>query len=375
MNYSHKNTGQVIPIALITTLFVIVVNVAPCPAVGLTSSAKTNNSANVTDSANAVSHTNTTNPVDMISPVTPSGYNSISPSTNLTNVPRRVIKDKVKLISVYNLDGKLITGAVISEDRNKIVVAQVEGSKIVVNTYPTKQLALRTLSVANKLEYLYDIDLAKYFVSRTGDFVDDVDDFIQAIRYYEKAKYLLSNDTTANSNGGSIDKNSNQNNKKMIDAIDAAIAKIKADRKVWISEVKSRAALKKLEFEATFEEKFKKLQEENKQEQDKINKISDDFKSFKGEFYNFSDSINWQLDRIGRAVAANESFIRDSWRRPPAFVPVEPRYYYNPPYLFNGSVGNRQNYNNGTARPPATNRSGSNSNPRQQPPKRTTRSR
>jgi DNA repair ATPase RecN len=91
-------------------------------------------------------------------------------------------------------------------------------------------------------EWQYYSRLAEYFAAKTWDFVDDPDDFIEAIRCYEKAKQSLQADS-----------------EKVAD-IDKAIKKIQDDREVWTREVESRAKLKKLEYEAEAENRLKKLE-------------------------------------------------------------------------------------------------------------------
>lgn len=97
-------------------------------------------------------------------------------------------------------------------------------------------------------EYRYYLDLADYFAGRTWDFRDDPDDFIQAIRCCEKAKSALG--TTA----------AGQDSER-IEQINERIKKLEADRQVWEIQVKSRAELKKLKFEAEAVNKLKELEE------------------------------------------------------------------------------------------------------------------
>jgi len=96
-------------------------------------------------------------------------------------------------------------------------------------------------------DWQYYVKLAEYFSAKTWDFVDDPDDFIEAIRCYEKAKQSLSLQA-----GGA-------DSEKIAD-IDKAIKKVQDDREVWTREVESRAKLKKLEYDAEAENRLKKLE-------------------------------------------------------------------------------------------------------------------
>jgi septal ring factor EnvC (AmiA/AmiB activator) len=101
------------------------------------------------------------------------------------------------------------------------------------------------------------MDLAEYFSGRTWDFKDDPDDFIQAIRCYEKAKQLAVGASSALS---SLPKGDTQDNERTAQ-IDEKIKQLQADREVWTREVESRAKLKKLELESEFENRLKELQD------------------------------------------------------------------------------------------------------------------
>ncbi len=95
------------------------------------------------------------------------------------------------MANFYLRDGKLVFGKLVSEEKNKITVERLDESRIVVSTYSKREIDSRTLQVRSIAEAAYYIELAEYFSGRTWDFRDDPDDFIQAIRCYEKAKRFL----------------------------------------------------------------------------------------------------------------------------------------------------------------------------------------
>ena len=180
--------------------------------------------------------------------------------------PRTAI---VRMADFHLKDGKLLFGKLVDEDRNKITVEQLEGSKIIVSTYSKRDIDPRTLQIKTIPEYKYYIDLAEYFSGRTWDFTDDPDDFIQAIRCYEKAKLLSVGAETQGSD--------------RIGQIDEKIKQLQADREVWTKETQSRAELKKLEFQAEFEKRFKELE-------DKVNAST--------------QKVNESVERLDKAVTA-----------------------------------------------------------------------
>ncbi|MCK4291650.1 MAG: hypothetical protein KAY65_00520 [Planctomycetes bacterium] len=147
----------------------------------------------------------------------------------------------------YLRDGKLVFGKLISEDKNKVTIEQIDGSIIIVATYSKRDIDPRTLQTKNISASKYYQDLAEYFAGRTWDFKDDPDDFIQAIRCYERAKLLITG--------------TSQLDAERIRQIDKTIAQLQADRDVWTTQVQSRAKLKQLEFQAEFQTRFKELED------------------------------------------------------------------------------------------------------------------
>jgi len=224
----------------------------------------------------------------------------------------------VKMADFYLRDGKLAVGKLISEDKNKVVIEQLNDSEIVVTTYSNKEVDMRTVHTKAIPEYQYYIDLAEYFAGRTWDFRDDPDDFIQAVRCCEKAKQLLSE---AQKNGGKIKQ------------IDDEIKRLRADRDVWTKEVEPRAKLKNLEFEATVETRLKEL--ENKvdaaaQHLDKsVADMNDNCRSINESISTLNKDIARQLDSLAERTEINkrridylEYYVRH-WR------PWPPHYPYH----------------------------------------------
>jgi len=167
-----------------------------------------------------------------------------SPQNAETLKPRAT---SVRMADFYTRDGRLVFGKLVQEDKNKVIIEQLEGSVIVVTTYSRREIDQRTLQTRAVPEYKYYIDLAEYFSGRTWDFRDDPDDFIQAIRCYQMAKQLAVGAEAADS--------------ERITQIDERIKHLQTDRETWTKEVQSRAELKKLEFQAEFEKRFKELED------------------------------------------------------------------------------------------------------------------
>lgn len=223
----------------------------------------------------------------------------------------------VKTVDFHLRTGELIFGKVVTEDRNKITIERLEESKIVVNTYSRREIDPRTIDTKTVPEYRYYLNLADYFSGRTWDFRDDPDDFIQAIRCCEKAKAALGESAS-----------SGQDNDR-IEQIDERIKKLNADRQVWESQVKSRAELKKLEFEAEAENRLKQVEakvntstkqvSESVERLDKaVTDIQENHRKLEGGLF----GIQQQLNVLAERTAVNARLL-DPWR-----WSWQPQYFY-----------------------------------------------
>lgn len=239
--------------------------------------------------------------------------------------PSRPKPNFVKEADFYLRNGKLISGKLVSEDKNKVTIEQLTASRIIVTTYSRRDIEPRTLQIKNVPAYKYHMDLAEYFSSKTWDFRDDPEDFIQAIRCYEKAKQVIVGTSQVNS--------------ARIEQINEAIKKLQADRQVWAREVESRAKLKKLEFEAEFQTRLNELEDKINTSSQKVDEsaerldniireIQDNRQRLEQSFSMMEQDIRRQLNILASQVEANRRVID------PFYGYLGPRYpyrYYNRP--------------------------------------------
>lgn len=220
----------------------------------------------------------------------------------------------VRMADFYLRNGKLISGKLLSEDKSKITVERLDASTIVVSTYSKREIDSRTLRTKKVLEYKYYLELAEYFSGRTWDFMDDADDFIQAIRCYEKAKQ-------------SLVETQGQDSEK-IEQINQSLEQLQADRQVWITEVKSRAQLKKLEFEAVFESRIKELEDKVNANIQQVNEsmerlssiaadIEDDYQELREDISQIDENLTRQLKILEDRIEDNRRLINRRYRRHP----------------------------------------------------------
>jgi hypothetical protein len=162
----------------------------------------------------------------------------------------------ITMVDFYMRDGNTVSGKLLSDDKNQLVVEEPQESTVIVRTYSKRDVDTRTVATRTMPESQYYSRLGEYFAAKTWDFKDDPDEFIQAIRCYEKAKQSLEQ------SGAEPEK---------IAEIDKAIQKIQHDKEVWTEQVGSRAKLKKLEYDAEAENRLKQLEKQVTESNVKLN--------------------------------------------------------------------------------------------------------
>jgi len=223
----------------------------------------------------------------------------------------------VRMTDFYLRDGKLVFGKLVLEDKNKITIEQLEGSTIVVSTYSKRDIDPRTLQTRAVPEYKYYMDLAEYFSGRTWDFKDDPDDFIQAIRCYEKAKQSASGSEAADN--------------ERIEQINEKIKQLQADREVWTREVQSRADLKKLEFQAEFEKRFKELEDKVNAGSQKVTESAGRFDKLITEMQDNHKKLEQSISVMGQEMSRQFNVLAD---RVEAGRRLTTPFYYVQPYRY-----------------------------------------
>ena len=248
---------------------------------------------------------------------------------NTSEAPRKSTRSRprmnsIKMVDFYLRDGKLIFGKLVSENKNKITIEQLDGSRIVVSTYSKREIDARTLQTKSVSESKYYLDLAEYFSGRTWDFRDDPDDFIQAIRCCEKAKQLV-----VETGRSDVEK---------IEEINRKIEQLQADRQVWIREVESRAKLKKLEFEAMSETRIKELEDKVNASSQRVDKsvarfdkmiaeMRDNYQKMASSISEINKAMSRQWETLEYRIETNRRLL-DRWR---GWYPIQPypyRWYY-----------------------------------------------
>ena len=247
--------------------------------------------------------------------------------TSETMLPSRTTSmsraSAVKMADFYLRDGKLIFGRLVTEDKNKITIEQLDGSTIVVATYSKRDIDPRTFQTKNTSTSRYYEGVAEYFAGRVWDFADDPDDFIQAIRCYEKAKLLATGTSEMNT--------------ERIREIDGKIAELKADRERWTIQIESRAKLMELEFQAQYQQRFKELEGKidasTKKIDDSIKKLNEILAEIQVSQQDMEQNIplleqdlRRRLDILGEVVDNNRRMLD------PYNMRTRRRSYYGPGY-------------------------------------------
>jgi len=229
--------------------------------------------------------------------------------------PARSMPSFVRTVDFYLKDGQLIFGKVIADDRNKIIVEKLDGSTIVAVTYSRKQIEPRSISLKNVPASKFYLDQAEYFAGQTWDFKDDPDDFILAVRCYERAK-LTVND-------------SSERGVERLREIDEKIKSLQEDRKVWAREIEGRAKLKELEFQAEYQNRFKELQDQlaaaGQKIDDSMKKLEDALtqsdtnqQKFTQDLAAMDQEVRRQLSIMAEQIQVTRRMV-DPFYRPPVY--------------------------------------------------------
>jgi len=243
---------------------------------------------------------------------------NIEKEQTVFETPRKTTRprmDFVKMVDFYLRDSeKLVFGKLVLEDKSKITVERLDESRIIVSTYSKREIDARTLRTKNIPEAKYYLELADYFSGKTWDFRDDPDDFIQAIRCWEKAKQ-------------SIAETQGQDSERIAE-INKKIKRLQADRKVWVREVQSRAKLKKLEFEATIETRIKELEDKvaasSQQVDETMTDMKDNRQKLERGISEMDRVLSERLEMLEDVVETNSRIIDRIART----LNYYPQYYY-----------------------------------------------
>ncbi len=223
----------------------------------------------------------------------------------------------IKMVDFHLREGELVFGKLISDDKNKLTVERTDESRIVVSTYSKRDIDAMTIQTKNILEHKYYTDLAEYFSGRTWDFRDDPDDFIQAIRCYEKARELLLETQSPDSD--------------KVTQIDKKIERLKADRQDWTKQAESHARLKSLEFEAEAEKRIEELEALIKQTRRRTEKnkadIRDNSVKLNRNISAMQKDITRQFDIMVNQIEANTTLLN----RIDDYLRWQPRRPWRPP--------------------------------------------
>jgi len=231
----------------------------------------------------------------------------------------------VRTISFYLMSGRPVAGRLISEDKSQITLEELDESKIFVSTYSKKEIDSRTIRQTKMPEVKYYLDLAEYFESRIWDFKDDPDDFTQAIRFYEKAKEII--------------EQSQERIPTSSAEIEEKIKQLHEQKNLWAQNIKTRAELKKLEFEATFDVRLSEINDDVDGLAQALNELGerfdklvkrrqDNYKRFENRLSKMDRSTNTKLKELEARIEMNEREIDRLWRRRNRYYP---RSYYRLP--------------------------------------------
>jgi hypothetical protein len=268
-----------------------------------------------------------TNAVETESPQQKDEKDSAKTSTELGRTSSAGLLNSVRTVSFYLLNGRSVAGRLVSEDKNQVTVEELDESRIFVSTYSKKEIDSRTIHQAKMPEVKYYLDLAEYFESRIWDFKDDPDDFMHAIRFYKKA--------------GEIIEQSQERIPISAAQIEDKIKELSDQKNLWTENATTRARLKRLEFEATFDVRLQEiddkidefensLHELNKRFDGLVKTKQDNYGKLEKSLSRMNRTLNSKLKEIEFKIELNEREIDRLWRRRRRYPRFYPDYYRLP---------------------------------------------
>jgi flagellar biosynthesis chaperone FliJ len=211
----------------------------------------------------------------------------VKKDANQQSVRRKPI-EKVQLISFNLAGGQRISGKVVSEDPYQIEIDEIRGSKILLTTYSRSDIDKNSVVYKPVSELDYWRDTGKYFLQKVWDFQDDPDEYMQAIRCYQKARTVAEEAVGADH--------------KLVTELDEKIDQIQKEMTNWAEQVKSRAELRKLEVLSTFDVRMQKIQEQ-------INANTEDIGTIHQELANNAAAAG-DYDELRNKIASDELAIQ-----------------------------------------------------------------
>ncbi|MGD0785994.1 MAG: hypothetical protein ABR969_09290 [Sedimentisphaerales bacterium] len=224
---------------------------------------------------------------------------------------RRKPIEKVQLISFNLTGGQRINGKLVSEDPYQIEINEVKGSRIVLAIYNKNDVDKNSVIYKTVSELDYWRDMGKYFLQKVWDFQDDPDEYMQAIRCYQKAR------TIAEDALGS--------DHKLVAELNEKIDQTEKDMNTWAEQAKSRSDLRKLEMLSTLDVRLQKIEGQ-------INANADDIAAIRQELAAAGDYNELRNKITGNELAIKlleqrllkfETELDDIWQG----YRYQPRYY------------------------------------------------
>ena len=245
---------------------------------------------------------------------------ALNTDPNMSAFRRKPI-EKTQLISFNLNDGRRINGRVIKKGPETIEIAQMTNNQMTLAKYSRQEMNQTSVTYRNVSSLDYWREAGQYFLDRVGDFQNDPDDFLQAIRCFEKAK--------------TIAENSLGPNHKLIEELQKQITQTKVEMDRWVELIKPRAELRKLETLATIDVQLEQLKKQSQTNTENIAQIQQkigSFPDFAQKYNNLSNSIN-TLESQNRSFAQQIDRLKDDiydlWR----YYRNRTIYYYSRPRI------------------------------------------
>ncbi len=222
---------------------------------------------------------------------------------------------KIRTASFELENGKGVSGKILEDSKLFISLLVPNKGLMVKVKYPKSQIRYRITYKSYPEQEYYEV-LAGNFLDQTWDFRNDPDEFIQALRCYEKAKEIV--------------EDAFGDDHEKIAFYDNKIKNIEAQRARWFELTKNRAEQIKVEDIAEFDNRIQQLTKQLDTLTNSVDKILEENQNLSQlqEKFNKSTAYIYQtLKKLEYTSNSNTSDIRDLYDR------TKRRNYYGTGYV------------------------------------------
>ncbi len=211
---------------------------------------------------------------------------------------RRPAMETVRIISFRLKDGRTVSGRVTSDDRAQVTVSEPVAGTFATTSYSRLDIEPRSIAYQSLSEFQYWLNMGQHFDGRTWDFMDDAEEFAQALRCYQTARDLAAASTGSE---GPVARD-----------VELRIGKLLESRKRWIEDAEPRAKMAELEFKITLSTRLDEMSARLASLQNSVEQMEKARSGFETALANYQRDVDSRLARMADDIRRNYEYTRDT---------------------------------------------------------------